>query len=239
MKTICIAGKNNIAVNTLNFLLTSYGCEFDFVGICNQDDTGIDAFQQSFKKTLQKNNVKEVKLDDVYQLKNLIFLSLEFDKIIKIEKFESTELFNVHFSLLPKYRGMYTSCWPILNNDDKTGVTLHKIDNGIDTGDIIDQIEYEINDNMTSKDIYLKNIFYGTEIVKKNLNKLVDGSYPTKKQDNTKSSYYDKNSIDFNNLKIYFNEPDEIIKRKIRAFDFPEYQIPVYLPDKIVYTKNR
>ena len=39
---------------------------------------------------------------------------------------------------------MYTSCLPILFNEKESGVTLHKIDRGIDTGDIIDQITFPI-----------------------------------------------------------------------------------------------
>ena len=40
---------------------------------------------------------------------------------------------------------MYTSIWPIINGENYCGVTLHEIDSGIDTGDIIDQIKVKIN----------------------------------------------------------------------------------------------
>ena len=51
---------------------------------------------------------------------------------------------------------MYTSCLPILNGETITGVTLHKIDSGIDTGYIIKQKVFKININDTARDLYLK-----------------------------------------------------------------------------------
>ena len=39
---------------------------------------------------------------------------------------------------------MFTSALPLINGEKETGVTLHKIDAGIDTGDIIDQIKFQI-----------------------------------------------------------------------------------------------
>lgn len=51
---------------------------------------------------------------------------------------------NVHPSLLPRYRGRANLAWAILNGEDRTGVTVHYIDEGIDTGPIIVQRETEI-----------------------------------------------------------------------------------------------
>ena len=62
---------------------------------------------------------------------------------------------------------MYTSALPIINNELETGVTLHKIDSGIDTGDIIDQIKFKIENNFTARDLYFKYLFYSKELLKK------------------------------------------------------------------------
>ena len=51
----------------------------------------------------------------------------------------------IFISLLPKYRGVFTSTNVILNNEKTTGVTFHKIDKGIDTGDIIGQKSFKLN----------------------------------------------------------------------------------------------
>lgn len=51
---------------------------------------------------------------------------------------------NLHPSLLPEYRGMAPQHWPIINGESKTGVTVHYVDEGTDTGDIILQEEIEL-----------------------------------------------------------------------------------------------
>ena len=117
----------------------------------------------------------------------------------------------------------------------ETGVTLHKIDNGIDTGDIIDQISYEITNDMTCRDVYLHNIKYGTDVIIRNIDKLLNHNFITMKQDDSKSSYYSKDSIDYKNLFISLNEPQDVINRKLRAFTFEEYQKPKYMRDRIVF----
>lgn len=237
MDTICVAGKNNIAVDALEYIVSNYANNYKIVGICNKTDNGMDGFQKSYKKALVSLGIQEVTLDDVYNIDDMLFLSLEFDRLIKTERFKTTRLYNVHFSLLPKYRGMYTAAWVILNSEKETGVTLHKIDNGIDTGDIIDQISYQITDDMNCRDVYLNNIKFGTEIVINNLSNLLDGNFKAIKQDESKSSYYSKSSIDYNNLEISLSEPQDVINRKLRAFSFDEYQKPKYLKDKIIFVR--
>ena len=86
---------------------------------------------------------KIISLNQAYRIPNLIFISIHYDKIIKIENFKTKNLYNFHFSLLPKYKGMHTGAHPIINGENYSGVTLHKIDNGIDTGDVIDQIKFK------------------------------------------------------------------------------------------------
>ena len=58
------------------------------------------------------------------------------------KNFLNARLYNIHFSYLPAYKGMFTSALPIKNGEVDSGVTLHKIESGIDTGDIIDQIKF-------------------------------------------------------------------------------------------------
>ena len=130
---ICIAGKNNIAIDVCSYAVEKYGKDRILV-VLNKTDNGINTFQRSFKQYAELNGLTIVQLEDVYKLKDIIFLSLEFDRIIRPCLFETRKLFNIHFSLLPAYKGMYTSALPILNGEKKTGVTLHCIDAGIDTG---------------------------------------------------------------------------------------------------------
>lgn len=64
--------------------------------------------------------------------------------------------FNVHGSLLPKYRGRTPHVWAIINNETATGVTAHIIDEDCDTGDIIQQIQVPIEDSDTGATVLNK-----------------------------------------------------------------------------------
>lgn len=236
MKVI-IAGKNNIAVNILDELLKKEKKESIFV-ILNKNDNGIDSWQRSLKKYAYDKNLKIISLEEAYQMKEIIFLSLEFDRIIDIKKFQKdAKLYNIHFSKLPKYKGMYTSAHPILNNEKETGVTLHKIDNGIDTGDIIDQISFKISFLDTARSLYLKYINFGTKLILDRLDDLLTGKINSYKQDLKESTYYSKKSIDYTNLKIDLNQTAQNIYNQIRAFNFREFQLPMIKKSEIISSR--
>ncbi|ECR7719340.1 formyl transferase [Salmonella enterica] len=222
---IIIAGKNDIAVNVTRWLQKKKK-NIEIYAICNANDTGIDTFQRSFKKYCKDNLIPIISLAEAYKIDDAIFLSLEFDKIVQPSKFNHNELFNIHFSYLPKYKGMYTSAWPILNGEDTSGVTLHKIDHGIDTGAIIAQKEIIIQPFETAKDLYEKYISEGTSLVIDNISTLLNSEYVEKEQNIKYSSYYSKKTIDYSNLELNFSKTAFEIINQLRAFTFREYQLP-------------
>ena len=230
---ICIAGKNDIAVDVLDYVIRNYGK--DSLGIvCNKTETGENSFQRSLRRFALKNNIREHRLEEIYGINNLLFISLEFDQLIKPYLLKDARLYNIHFSMLPKYKGMFTSAHPILNGEHYSGVTLHLIDAGIDTGDIIDQQQFEIEDSDDCKDIYLKYIKYGTEVVLKNIDDLIWNRAMARAQSVQDSSYYSRKSLDYSNLCIDLNQTAEGIGRQIRAFSFRNYQLPQVFGKQII-----
>lgn len=235
---VCIAGKNNIAVEILIYLVQIGIKKENIYIISNKTDDGKDNWQRSLLKKANKMGIEIRNLEDVYSIENLLFLSLEFDKIVNPNKFKSNKLFNIHFSLLPKYKGMFTSIMPILNNEKATGVTLHKIDKGIDTGEIIAQKEFEINLMDNARDVYHKYIHYGILLLKECLEKLLKNEFIESKPQNLKeSSYFSKNSIDFKYINIDLNQTAINIHNQIRAFNFREYQVPKVFDTKIISSR--
>lgn len=71
---------------------------------------------------------------------------------------------NIHGSLLPKYRGLATSFWVLYNDENKNGVTAHYMLPEFDAGDIILQREYDINEDDSMHDVYMKLIDNGSEL---------------------------------------------------------------------------
>lgn len=224
MKTICLAGKHDIAVNILLYCLEHYEKKY-IKCILNRNETGINSWQKSMKWFAEKKDVEIIELEDAYNIKDMIFLSLEFDQIIIPERFQTTELYNIHFSLLPKYKGCYTSILPILHDEEYTGVTLHKIRFGIDTGEIIAQEVVEIGANDTSLDLYKILIESGTKVVRDNLLKLINNTFTTTPQEKIKSTYYSRNYIDYSTLELEVQQTGNQVKNQIRAFNFRPYQL--------------
>ena len=66
---------------------------------------------------------------------------------------------NYHPSLLPKYRGGSAINWAIIRGETETGVTIHQIDEGVDTGPIIIQEKVEISPDDTVKSLYFKKLY--------------------------------------------------------------------------------
>lgn len=231
-KKIAIAGKNNIAIEIIKYIISKYP-NISVCAVTNSNDNGKNNFQKSFKSFCIKNNIPIRKLCNIQNDKDLIFLSLEFDKIIKPEMFLSKQLYNLHFSLLPSYKGVYTSAIPILNNEKFSGVTLHKIDKGIDTGDIIAQKKFEIGRLTNGQELYLKYIDNGISLVIENLEYLINNNYKSSPQSALGSSYYSKNFINYKDINIDLFLTAEQIYNNIRAFYFPAFQVPKIFNQKI------
>ena len=224
---ICIAGKNQIALDSTKYLLETLRIPKSRIKIItNSDDFGIDSWQPSFKRFATQNSLQITTIEQIYKIPNLIFISLEFDKIINPSKFQSDKLYNMHFSLLPAYKGVYTAVLPLLNGECKGGVSFHKIDCGIDTGDIIAQKSYDIAISDTAYSIYLKNLDFAFVLFKEVIESVLYGEIRATAQSHIGASYYSKKAIDFKHITIDFNKTSFEIYNQIRAFIFPPYQLP-------------
>lgn len=93
---------------------------------------------------------------------------------------------NVHFSLLPKYRGAAPVNWAIVNGETVTGVTTMQMDAGLDTGDILLQQEEPIASGENAIELMERLAILGADVLSKTLADL-DAIVP-REQDNTKAS---------------------------------------------------
>ncbi len=79
---------------------------------------------------------------------------------------------NVHFSLLPKYRGAAPVNWAIVNGETKTGVTTMKMDVGLDTGDILLQEETPIAPGETAPELMARLSELGADLLSETLSRI-------------------------------------------------------------------
>ncbi len=95
---------------------------------------------------------------------------------------------NLHVSLLPKYRGAAPIQWSLINGDKQTGVTVMNIDEGLDTGDIIDVLPIDIEPDENSEELFAKVAEKGKVFLSKVMEAVADGVSTKIPQDHSKAT---------------------------------------------------
>ena len=121
----------------------------------------------------------------------------------------------VHYSMLPERRGGAPLTWAIIDGLENLGLTLFYLDGGIDTGDIIDQIELEISTRDTIQSMLRKIEQVLPSFVLKNLDSIFESTNKRVKQDEKKASYTRTRSP--RDGEIDWNQPKEKLYNFIRA----------------------
>lgn len=96
---------------------------------------------------------------------------------------------NIHASLLPKYRGAAPIQWAVIDGEQYTGVTTMRMEDGIDTGDIIETITYELKSDETGGSLFDKLMELGGKLIVSTLEKIENGTATFTKQDDSNSTY--------------------------------------------------
>jgi methionyl-tRNA formyltransferase len=167
-----------------------------------------------------------------------IIVSINYIYLIKKNIINLAEglCFNIHGSLLPKYRGRTPHVWAIINGEKETGITAHVIDEGCDTGDIIDQIKIIINENDTGWDILEKYKINYIPLINSVLSKYKSNSILLTPQDEQISTFFPKRTP--NDGIINWNWNSKKIINWIRAQSKPyPGAFCFYKKDKIIIDK--
>ncbi len=163
---------------------------------------GIPYFQpENLKNDDFLNNIKKFSVD--------IFLVIAYGKKLQSELlfYPPLHSFNLHFSLLPRWRGAAPVNWAILAGDKQTGLTFMKMDEGIDTGDILTQQVLEINENETAEELFKRIIDVGKPFLIHSLEIIENRNFILTKQDESLATYAsifkkDDGLIDWNKTAI-------------------------------------
>ena len=95
---------------------------------------------------------------------------------------------NVHASLLPKHRGAAPITWAIVRGEAETGITLMQMDEGMDTGPMLEQLRTPITENETAQELGDRLAAMGALAVRKGLPRFVAGGYAPIAQDDAKAT---------------------------------------------------
>ncbi len=154
-----------------------------------------------------------------------IFKNLKADLVIVAaygliipQEFLSTALFiNIHGSLLPRWRGAAPIQRAILAGDKVTGITIMKMEAGLDTGGMILKEEVKINDNMNASELHDILAKIGANLLINAIEQIAENKYIVVKQDDSLACYAKK--IDKKEAEINFDNKVEDIYNLIRGFN--------------------
>jgi len=194
----------------INFVFTD-GNSTDIITFCNKKNMPYYA----------GNPRHEGVLNQLPNLKCEVIISVNYLFIIKKNIIELPEkiAINFHGSLLPKYRGRTPHVWAIINNEIKTGITAHMIDEGCDTGDIIAQRIIPISTTDTGGSILEKFKKEYPHFVLEVLKSIESNTFVTTPQNNALATFFGKRS--FEDGQINWNWQRERIYNWVRAQAIP------------------
>lgn len=160
--------------------------------------------------------------ESVEYLKSLkadLFVVVAFGQILKKEVLEIPGFFaiNLHGSVLPKYRGAAPTNWAIINGDKSSGITIIKMNEKLDEGDIILKRECAIEPEDTNITLSEKLSDMGSEELLKTVD-MIDkkaGKVDPVKQDDSKATYAPKLNKELGQIR--WNEAAYVIDRKVKG----------------------
>jgi methionyl-tRNA formyltransferase len=121
---------------------------------------------------------------------------------------------NVHFSILPKYRGAAPVAWAILRGESRTGVTIFRLNEKMDEGDILAFSETDIFPGESAGELEARLSVLGAGLLRKTLERIA--TLPLRPQDHAAASLAPKLAKDHG--RIDWTQPGSEIERRVRAF---------------------
>ncbi len=161
-------------------------------------------------------------------------------------------MLNIHYSLLPKYRGASPVEHAILNGDEKTGVTIQKLIFKLDAGPIVSVKELQIDNKITTPELKDKLTEIGSDLLIETLPKYIDGVIVPKEQDESLATHCGKIKKTDGEIKdsdseiskwlkyraffgwpgiFYFDENNKRVKITLATFENQKFIIKKIIPE--------
>lgn len=240
---IVFMGTPDFAVASLDALVYA---GYNVVGVVTAPDKpagrGMQLQQSAVKKYALEKNMFVLQPE---KLKNALFIealrSLEADVQIVVAFRMLPEVvwsmprmgtINVHASLLPNYRGAAPINWVVINGEKETGITTFKLQQVIDTGNILLQEKIAVGESETAGELHNRLKILGADVLVKTIRAIAEGSIQETPQD-TSSIIKPAPKITTETCLIDWNNSAENIFNLIRGLS-PYPTAFTYLHDKIL-----
>ncbi len=192
---IVFMGTPDYAVKTLEALINS---EHTVAAVFAQPDKPVGRKQvltpPPVKVCAMENNIPVYQpnsvrtgeaLEIINEIKPDVIVVVAYGKILPKEILSAAKYgcVNGHASLLPKYRGSAPIQYAILCGETETGVTIQAMDEGIDTGDILEVATTKIGDNETAEELFERLSVISADLMLSTISKLEKGEITPQKQE--------------------------------------------------------
>ena len=180
------------------------------------------------------NHIKQIKdLNDLLVHENADFLfSIQYHEILKAEHIRKAEriAINLHMAPLPEYRGCNQFSFAIIDKANIFGTTIHRLEEGIDNGDILFEDRFPIHNKIFVKELHELTLAKSIYLFKNHLPDIIEGKYKLKSQEELKShrncSFHLRKEIgDLRKIDALWDIEKQ--KRFFRATYFPPFPPPV------------
>ena len=196
MLTLGVLCSGGLGIDTLAKIAKEHSVKFVLTDSASQEiidfstKNQIPFYAGNPRKNIGYHFIKNISVDVIASI-NYLFL-IEKD-IINHSKFLT---FNIHGSLLPKYRGRTPHVWAIINGETEAGITAHVIDESCDTGKIIHQIMVPITSNDTGATMLERYAREYYPLVEKVLNAIESNTLTLIVQNEEEATYFGKRTPD-------------------------------------------
>lgn len=196
---IVFMGTPEFAVASLDALVKA---KCNIVGVITAPDKpagrGMKMTESAVKKYAVRHHLKVLqpeKLKNLQFLEELRALNADLQIVVAFRMLPESVwnmpplgTINLHGSLLPQYRGAAPINWAVINGEKETGVTTFKLKHEIDTGNILLQESFPIDENETAGDVHDKMKEIGARVLVETVKGIADGSLQEVSQENVQQS---------------------------------------------------
>ena len=225
---IVFLGSPDFALPTLNLIHKNH----DVVGVVTQPDRaagrGRELKPPPVKSlaleldipVIQPQKIRdEISMDQLRVWSPSLIIVAAYGQILKQEVLEMPEFgcLNIHASLLPRWRGAAPINAAILHGDDQSGITIMKMNAGLDTGPILSQESVRIKSDETAGSLFESLSQLGAKLLLETLPDYISGELMTQSQSDQGVTY--AGMLKKQDGELVFSYPAEQLERKIRAFN--------------------
>lgn len=235
---LVLFGSMGVAVDCLEWLLLQP--EYELLGVVCSLEAPAPWRQavndRNMREEVERLGVRVLTLEDLEGLDRPdIGLSMRFHQILKRRHLDCFRLgvVNFHGAPLPEYRGAMALNAALLQGDPTFGVTLHWMDTGIDSGDILVMERFEVEPHETAYDVFKRCNDTGLRLVKQHFGEIARGERAAESQ----AAIIERTGCESKNLlrsevvprkRVLPCESPEQLWKAARAFQFPGHE-PAYI----------